>query len=58
MMITIKMFFFLHAVLELSNLLEKISRNLRAYFQFSEKAFQIWSEVLFQGSLRSKESVN
>ena len=57
MMITIKMFFLL-AVLELNNLLEKISRNSRAYFQFSKKSFEIWSEVLFKGSLRSKEIVN
>ena len=41
MMITIKMFFFLLAVLELNNVLEKISRNSRAYFQFSKKAFEI-----------------
>ena len=40
MMITIKMFFLL-AVLELNNVLEKISRNSRAYFQFSKKAFEI-----------------
>ena len=57
MMRTIEMFFLL-AVLELNNLLEKISRNSRAYFQFSKKAFEIWSEVLFKGSLRSKERVN
>ena len=50
--------FFKLAELELNNLLEKISRNSRAYFHFSKKAFEIWSEVLFKGSLRSKERVN
>ena len=49
---------FFPSVLELNNLLEKISRNSRAYFQFSKKSFEIWSEVLFKGSLRSKERVN
>ena len=59
MMITLlAVMIILLAVLELNNLLEKISRNSRAYFQFSKKSFEIWSEVLFKGSLRSKERVN
>ena len=33
-------------------------KELKNIFHFSKKAFEIWSEVLFKGSLRSKERVN
>ena len=59
MMITIKIFFFIcRTRTEHLNLSEKISKNSGAYFHFSKKALEIWSEVLFKGNIWSKESIN